>query len=153
MKFASLIKIALLALVLGVFAAHQAQAEQYNIETLTLSTNSVAANATNTASTATITMTKYDEVALQFTSVLAGAGTDNIVVKFAKSVDGTNYQSDAVTWTFPATGTTTNTVCTNIVVNSVGYLRLTTVGNGAAQGLTVISAKAAKKPLRTGQSE
>ena len=130
-----------------------AHAEQYTVETLTLSTNAVAANATNTASAAVITCTKYDEVALQFTSVLAGAGTDNIVLKFATSADGSNYDSDAISWTFPAAGTTTNTVVTNIVVNSIGYLKLTTVGNGAAEALSVISAKSAKKPMRTGQSE
>ena len=127
--------------------------ELYEATTLTLSTNLVAAAGSNTEAVV-INVKKWDGIALQLTSALTtnvGIGTQNIVLTFAKSVDGTYYQPAALTWTVAANGTNSNTVITNLVIGSEGYLKLTGISNvNTADVLNVTALKVATKPQRRG---
>lgn len=118
--------------------------------TLNGGTNNIAAATTNTYNSV-ITLTKYDEVALQPIFQLTGAGTSAVVFRFSKSVDGTNFIADASrTISVTAAGTTVVSGISNQLVGAVGYLRLDTIENPNASAVTNLTFPAVPKPSRYG---
>jgi predicted nucleotidyltransferase len=96
--------------ILGVLAvmllfAGIAIAAQYTLSTQFLPPAIPAAETTNVNSYV-FTATKYEDVAYEIVGKISDAGTDNTVVTFAKSIDGTNYEtSPSTTATIANTGT------------------------------------------------
>ena len=150
---------AVVALVLGI-GAETAQSQYGLLKTIAGGStyNIVAGMATNI--TTAVTVTKFDEVALQisFKSVNASC-TTNIGILWATSVDGTNYttlkQNESRSW-FSMTPDGTAVVCmtTNLPVKSFGYWKLlyiTNVNNTAdTEYLTNVTIKVWGKPKRFG---
>lgn len=119
---------------------------QYESTQLTY-TNGV--DATNTVSTdsAAINCTRADNLALQIQFVHAGAGTDDCVFTFKKSVDGTTYATiGGPTFTIAANGTNAVCLVTNWACEGVGYLKLDSVQNGVAEVMTNIAVYYSTKP-------
>lgn len=88
-----------------------------------------------------------DTVGLQASVYLDNSGTDAISLLVAESVDGVNYSTTPrFTWVFPATGTSTNTVVTNITVGTAGYLRLVEIDNANGSSGFVYGVKASLAP-------
>jgi hypothetical protein len=143
----------LLTCFLGLFAC-AASAQQYAIQTL-ISSQNIPGGATSNytaVTTAVIPLTKYDKTTLFGTWKLDGAGTNNVVLTFDRSVDGTNWDTkDPYVFTVPNTGTTTVNWLTNLTVDTMGYIRLKTIVNGTAgQAMTNLTIKAATKPKLQG---
>ena len=117
----------MLALSLG---AH-GQGYGYQVFSPTTMTASSTSNYTHT-----IDVRRQSTVALALAGVSGGAGTDNLTLTFAPSVDGVNFATSAgsrLTWVVAATGATPHVHATNLTVNGFGYLRLVSVANGVAQ--------------------
>ena len=136
--------------VAGLFAV-PAQAQSYNLRSAVILSNSVAttliaSEATNSTVRSTIPATKGDNLSLQCTVTLAGAGTSAVVFKFDESVDGVSWESSAHTVSVTAAGTTPVTTVANVAVGSIGYLRLSSIENPNAQVLTVAIKYAQKTP-------
>lgn len=151
----SLVALIVALLMLAVFVPTSAQAQTatvysatYPAVTVGLASNSVPASGSVTY-TNVIDSRVYDEWAVQLTTVQALAGTGNITVTFKRSVDKTLWDS-GFTWVFPATGTTTNTVVTNLTVGAVGYLKLGSIANAETSTCSIVSLKVAPKPKRHG---
>jgi len=93
---------------LSVGAVHAAPPPQYGATAFTTGTTAIAASTTLSPSAATLTVTGNRNVAVQMSFNLSGTGTGNVVAKFAKSVDGTTYETvESGTLTVAASGTST----------------------------------------------
>jgi hypothetical protein len=136
-----------LLLIVGLVSAMclAAQAQQYGA--LSLSTpNNIAATTTATYwtngtlwSPAVFTLTKCDEVALQFTFVGLATNTGNVTFAFARSGDGTFFDTSPpahLTFTVPSNGTNIATLTTNINFGAYGYLGLYYWSNAVSSILT-----------------
>lgn len=137
---------AMLMLLLCCFTA---QAQQYQSTTLL---DDVIINASTTSNyTASVTLTKHDNVALLWQFKHMGAGTDNCILTLEQSIDGTNWETtNKKTITVAATGTTQVNVVTNLSMGAVGYLRVKSVQNGVADVLTNLTVKVVTKPKKNG---
>lgn len=139
--------------------ALSASAQQYNVTALSYTnggatyldggTNHIPAAATNTLNSP-ITLTRYDQMAIQLVFKLNGSGTSATVWNFDHSADGTNYTTGALALSLSANGTTAVTITTNITVNATGYWRLRTVENPNASAITNLQVMVWKKPSRYG---
>jgi hypothetical protein len=119
-----------LILSLLVTLALPAMAQNYVLQSLTLSTNTVPADTTNTFND--VIDARASVVPVQVTFKLSGAGTDDQTLTFEQSVDRTNWfeLGDVV---IAATGTNSVTAVTNLTpLTGWGYLRLSTWDNDAA---------------------
>lgn len=111
-------------------------------------TNSVAAkNATN-SEFAVIWLQQDKAVTLSFCSVLASAGTQNVLLKFKRGQSTNDLETTpGLTWTLAAAGTTTNLLLTNLYINCASdptqwrCLVLTEVGNGNSNVLSIVSSR------------
>lgn len=145
-------RLALLVLAVVPASAQTSSSYSYPVYTLTLVSNTVAAASTLTC-TNVIPLTKYDEVALQFTGVmntnLSGVGT--ITLTFQQSLDKSNWFTFA-TWAFQSNAQTPVTVTTNINVGAIGYVKLLSIANACTNAcdLGVTSLKWAPKAKRYG---
>lgn len=118
----------LLALLALLGLAPLAQAQQYFVETVS-SAATIAASGSITPGTK-IPVRPYSNVAIQVSFKLSGSGTSNIVASFAKSVDGTTFETTpSVTVTVAASGTTTVSGVSNVALGGVGWLKLVSVTN------------------------
>lgn len=111
---------------LFVFAAI-ANAQQYGVVTHSLGTfDQVSATATSN-NIVVIDCKKQQNIALQVSFKLSGAGTGNQTLTIAKSLDGSTTTADTVaaglhTWVIAGNGTTTAVGTTNINCAGAGYL-------------------------------
>jgi putative flippase GtrA len=129
------------------------QAQQFSETSYTL-TNTCAVFTTNAVvNVGSITLTKYQDVHVQIRCALTAAGTTSSIFNFAKSVDGTTWETAPSTAVSVANaGTTTVQVNANVNVGAAGYLRLGTLTNGDNDGvLTNIVIKYTTKPQRFGK--
>jgi hypothetical protein len=116
---------------LGLSLGAYGQSYGYQVFAPTTMTASSTSNYTHT-----IDVRRQATVALSLAGVSGGAGTDNLTLTFAPSVDGVNFTTAAnsrITWVVAATGATPHVHSTNITVGGYGYLRLVSVQNGVAQ--------------------
>lgn len=143
--------LSLIVLTIAALLAVPTQAQSYSIGTATITSNSVvttaiAASATNTTVRASIPATRADNLGLQLSISLAGAGTSAVVAKFDESLDGSNWESSAHSITATANGTNVVTTVSTIAVGAIGYLRLSSIENPNAQVLTVTLKHTQKTP-------
>ena len=108
----------------------------------------VAALTTNTCNSV-ITLTKYDQVAIQPVFKLMGSGTTAVAFNFDWSGDSSNWVSYYTASVTPA-GTASVTGIWSTNVGPVGYLRLSTIGNPNANAITNLNIKVITKPSRFG---
>jgi hypothetical protein len=150
MKTIKMLGLALAAVVVSLVAAPTVRAQQYNTGSFT--TVVAASTTSNYTSSAVFTCTKYEDVSIWVQSKIADAGTDNTTVSFAKSVDGTTYETTpSVVVTIANTGTTTVNTITNINVGAAGYLRLSSIVNGDTGDALTVTNTFAVKPQRFGK--
>lgn len=99
----------------------------------------------------TITLTKYEDVAIHIKTYLAGSGTDNTVISYSKSVDGVTYETTpSVVVTIANTGTTAVNTVTNISMGAAGYLKIASIVNGDTGDALTVTNTFAVKPKRFG---
>lgn len=148
----SIAAIELLCLLFALLFITTAHAQQYDILKTLYSggTNNIAAATTNSSEAIVIGLAKYDEVAIDVKFKLIGSGTSDVVFRLDESLDGINWLANRRTITVTAAGTGTVYFCTNITVNSLGYLRLNQRENPNASAVTNLQIRAYAKPRRTG---
>jgi hypothetical protein len=142
----------IIAIIAGLtLAISGVEAQQYN--TGSISFVVAASTTTNTAAgTGVFGVTKYEDVCIWVNSKIADSGTDNTVVNFSKSADGTTYETTpSVVITVANTGTVNVNTITNINVGAAGYLKLVSVVNGDGSGNLTNIVTVAKKPQRFGK--
>jgi len=132
--------------------ALSARAQQYDILATLYAggTNNVAAATTNSTAAKVIGVSKYDEIAIDVKLKLTGSGTSDIVFKLDEGLDNSNWLANRRTITVTPTGGTAVYFCTNITVNSLGYLRLNVIENPNATAITNLQIRAYVKPRRSG---
>jgi hypothetical protein len=139
-----------LAAVAGlVLLASVGSAQQY--EVALVSTQMVLTSGTSNINSV-VTITKYQDVAIQLTILPGSAATTNgnITASFAKSADGTTYETTASsTIVAAANGTAAVTKVGTISAGAAGYLKLTTLAN-ASYGTVTGIITVVKKPQRYG---
>ncbi len=132
----------LLALILAVVAIvailTPPPAQAYDADTVTLSTNSVAATTTNLTTTGKIYVGNQSQVAVQVAANLAGSGTSVVGFKIEHSVDGTNFAQSPHTLLLTANGTNTVYALTNFSVVGYGWLNVSSITNPNASAVTNI---------------
>ena len=86
----------------------------------------------------TIDVRKQRNVTLMWVfTTAAGASGSNVTMRIDRSVDGSNWSTtDKQQITFSTLSTTAVVATTNLTVDGIGYLRLSTMTNGADQILT-----------------
>lgn len=141
----------IIAIIAAVAITASVHAQQYNTGSIT--TVVAASTTTNTTSgIGVFAVQKYEDVTIWTNTKIADSGTDNTVVSFAKSADGTTYETvPSVVITVANTGTTAVNTITNINVGAAGYLKLVSVVNGDASGNLTNIVTVAKKPQRFGK--
>jgi hypothetical protein len=146
--FKTLMAVTLLLLVV-LFLAFPVQAQQY--EAQLISSNALT-TVTETNLASVLTLTKYEDTALQLSVIGTAATTNgNVSVTVQRSIDGVNYTA-FMTLDLAANGATRATCISNVPPTSlgpVGYLKFTTVTN-ASFGTATYILNAAKKPKRFG---
>lgn len=104
-----------------------------------LSTNKIAQTTTN-SETAVITTKKLSGeayVALQLTCSQASNGVTTVISKFARSFDGSTYETTpGLSWTITANATaaTTNTFFTNVSARTCSSLKLVSIESTGTNG-------------------
>jgi len=114
-------------------------------------TNNVPNNSTTTENLGSvINCTRYNEVALDLSFKLTGAGTTACTFKFLRSVDGTNYNSVApIEVAMAPNGTTAVRTNLSVTMGPIGYLKLASITAATnAQAMTNIVVGYALKPSR-----
>lgn len=139
-----------MAAVMAALLAVTAGAQQYRWVSVGC-TNNVPNNSTTTENLGSvINCTRYNEVALDLSFKLTGAGTTACTFKFLRSVDGTNYNAVApIEIAIAPNGTTAVRTNLNVTMGAIGYLKLgsiTAATNG--QAMTNIVVGYAFKPNR-----
>jgi hypothetical protein len=132
-----------------VLLASVCTAQQYG--TALVATQMVLTSGTSNINSV-VTVTKYEDVAVQLTILPGSAATTNgnITASFARSVDGTTYETTAGhTVVAAANGTAAVTTVGTINAGAAGYLKLTTLQN-ASYGTVTGIVTVVKKPVRFG---
>jgi hypothetical protein len=117
-------------------------------------TNSIVNNATTSANVGrAIKIDKQDNVGLLFKFQGTAAGTDAITITFARSVDGTTWETTPrFTWATALNGTTAVVTYTNLnssLIGAAGYLKVISIQNASATVLgTNASLTVIKKTLK-----
>ena len=144
----AVLKIGLVAVAVLVIGMADAQAQQYGTQV-----KGIAVAASGTSNTVdTIILTKYQDVAIHVKTVLAGSGTDNTVISYSKSVDGTTYETTPSTiLTIANTGTVAVNTVTNISMGACGYLKIASIVNGDTGDVLTCTNMFAVKPQRYGK--
>lgn len=155
----------ILLILAGVLFAGVLHAQQYQAESFAL-TNFLAANATNTTIGATNTVSgghtvgvaiksvnKFEDIAIQVSSILGGAGTANGKFAFARSMDGTTYETTPSNIVLVLTGTGAGraVATSNINVGANAYIKCVSIANANDQEMTNIVIQYATKPQRFGK--
>jgi hypothetical protein len=114
----------------------QSQA-QYAAQTLSgFPATLAAASSTNLATSIVMDCRKQDKVAVQVKFTLSNTATTNTIYTFARSLDGSNYDTaNTFVWAVPQNGTTTVIASTNIDMAGYGYLKLVTIDNRDDNGV------------------
>jgi len=136
------------AVLVGLFA-FTASAQQY---TTLYSTNIVIGPTTNVALAKVITMTKYDQAAVQVVCDGAANSTGgNVVVTFQVSADGTAMSSGPGGMVIALNGTTDAVLLSNLNLYAAGYFSIASVSNGSTTGIASNAIKVVAKPQRYGR--
>jgi hypothetical protein len=109
-------------------------------------------NTTNTINAGTFTCTKDNDVGLKLAVTTKGTGTEVLTMTLQKSFDGTNWFDAApiATLQLSQAANTTIVQVTNLTLGAIGYLRIGTVINAAANTNTAVVLTGFKKPVRQG---
>ena len=137
-----------LILIISVLAlAGAASAQQYNpVPIYTQGTNAIAGSATVTPATTAVVVTKFDNVAFQFTAHSTADATNAVTANFAKSVDGVTYETTpSVALPVTLNGTNAVSAVTNLSTGAVGYLKLKSIVNSDTNAVSGASIMAVKK--------
>lgn len=110
-------------------------------------TNAIPASGSQTVN-AVIACAGVEDVALQVSFALVGAGTSAITTTVQSSLDQTNW-CPHLSWTITAAGATTVAGVTNFHVGAVPFLRVSTIANGNATNLTGLTLSRYIKRLQT----
>jgi len=147
-----ILKIAVAVLASGLAFVADAPAQQYG-SALSYTLTPVLAGVTETNPVQVATVTKYEDVSIQVSGKLDAAGTDVTKVKFARSVDGVNYETTpSMIISLTHAGTVTTSVVSNWNIGAVGYLKCVAVTNAAATAnLTNLTIRVSTKPSRYGR--
>jgi len=147
----------LFALLLSIIAPLSMSAQRATLYTLGSyngGTNNVAATATNSPTTAIISVEEFDRVGVTVSAKPISTSTGTVVFKFADSVDGTNYEttpSHTVTLTLSGTSTTTQTA--QFDTFGTAGLQLVSIGSTNAMAVTNLTVsvrlKAPKRRIET----
>ena len=142
----------LIAIIASLLLVVSANAQTYAVQNLSLATNAVAASSTETLSSV-IDCGKQDTVAVMLQFKMSTSGTGNQTFTFARSVDGTSYETLAGKQTavvVAATGATTSTTVTNIPSYGAKYIKLISWANADAGAYTtnMVVKYAVKIPAR-----
>lgn len=139
-------KIIIMLAVLAV--AVPAMAQQYNTRTVfDLGTNSIAAGATNAPVDAKVAITRNAQVAVGTKIKMDAADTSGLVFTFAKSVNGTDWETvPSLLVTNAATGTNAAHYVQNVDLGAVGWLRLVSVVNPGTNSVTELKVTISTKP-------
>ena len=122
-------------------------------------TQSIISSATFTNDTTRTTgftdvkIDKQDNIGVLLSFQGNGSGSDEITVTFARSGDGTTFETTPrFTWAIPANGTTAVVAYTNLssaVIGSAGYLRVISVQNASTnRNMTNSSITIIKKTVK-----
>jgi hypothetical protein len=144
--------ISAIAVVACSLVAVSVNAEQFNVEAVTIGTdvgnltNTVAATTTNSSMAVAISTQKYKKLGLAVQTKLAGAGTTAVDYIYTKTADGSNYTT-ANTGSFTVTPTGTVTVNTIVSIDATGLkgIKITTINNPNAAALTNLAVNAVYK--------
>ena len=112
--------------------------QTYSPQTIYGGTSNITASSTATIN-AGIDCRKQKKVGVQVQFKLSGSGTDNQVLTFERSLDGSNWETLAAnkhTITVAATGATESVTIDEIDCKGAGYLRLASWQNGSSSRYT-----------------
>lgn len=141
--------LALFALTVASLVPTQAQGT-FSVQTLNTGTNVIAASGTLSPTNAIITARKHLNVGLQAEFALSGTGTGNVVLSFAKSLDGVTYETvPSVTLTIAGSGTNVVSGLTNVSMGAAGSLKLVSVTN--ANTPSTVAGLAVKYAIKPGE--
>ncbi len=133
---------------LVVIGAFTASAQQYSA---VLSTNIVIAASGNTNIALAVTLTKYDEAALEvIVSGGAALTNGNIVTTFKAGAGGTGFPNTLGTLSVATDGATTAYGVSNLFLYAQGYLQVYALSNGSATATSTNTVKVWVKPKRNG---
>lgn len=119
-----------LSLIALAAVAVSAQAQQYQV--VNLATSATLTNSATGTYSAVVNCRAANQVGILTTSVLSGAGTDDIVFSFSKSADGVNFETTpSVTVTNASNGATAVKKYTVVDVTGVHTLKLVSVLNNS----------------------
>lgn len=137
------------ALAATLFAAFPAGAQQSQYTAVSNRVWVAGSGTTNAA--VTYGLTKFEDVSIQVTGFLDGAGTGSTTFNFLGSVDGSNYATTAVLIMHLVNAGTVSTTCiSNLNVGAYGYLKLGNVVAADSRGSTN-NVFLGKKPQRFGK--
>lgn len=150
-NFFSTLQAGLLAVVavVGLFIAAPAEAQTYGVNAIVPGGTNNVGNTNTSTYNAVIDCTQRANVALEFKFSLTSTGTSNVIFTLVDSLDGvTASTTQPRTITVAANGTNVVDVITNVTVNAIGSLILTTVQNTNSVPVTNLTVNAALKPGR-----
>lgn len=117
-----------------------------------LSAGTLTNSATRTSGFTDIEIPKVNNVGLVLRFTGAGAATDNLTLTFARSVDGSNFETaPRFTWKVALNGTTAVVGYTNLVESTIGaarYLRLVSAQNEGTNNATNVYIEVIKKTIK-----
>lgn len=124
-----------------------AKAQNYSIQTTTLTggTNNVSATTTNSSLAIVMPVPKSSFIGIQPSFKLTGSGTTAVVFSFDESIDNSVWTSGTQTLSITPAGTTVVTGIKNFSANGVGFLRLSSIANANATAITNLVVKFATK--------
>ena len=95
--------------------------------------NNIAVASTNSY-LLTLDATEQLNVGFLYSAKCMATNGTTTTITFDSSIDGSLWQSNAYTFSIAQNGTTPVTLCTNIPIGGVNYLRLNSIGNPASVG-------------------
>lgn len=117
-----------------------------------LSAGTVTNETTRTTGFTAVEIPKVNNVGLALRFTGAGAATDNLTLTFARSVDGSNYETTPrFTWRVALNGTTAVVGYTNLVESTIGaarYLKLVSIQNEGTNNATNVYVEVIKKTIK-----
>lgn len=141
------LKTLLTALILGVLSLTSALGQyQVNETSLNGGTANVAATTTNSVTTPLFTVKRAQNVAIQSTFKLTGAGTSSVVFTLDSSVDASNWVTGTHSLSVTPSGTSVVSGILKIDTGGVGYFRLSAIANPNSAAVTNLVMKYSFKP-------
>jgi hypothetical protein len=141
--------IGLIALAVLMIAAIPANAQQYDYQSLAY-TNQIGASATEAGNSAAITLTKWGDVVLEISGSNSLPDAANLTVTLESSIDGTTWSTGTYKSFATPAGAAGFRMATNIAVDGIGYIRVTSVANACTNPVSTFAIRYATKPKRYG---